>query len=81
MLSVKITYIYYRYEDNYGTALSRGVFVSSEPISQLNNSFSVTIENLDTDTEKPVWIGVVPETWSASKKNVGSYMYWSLGKE
>ena len=70
-----------RYDDNYNTALSAGVFVSSEPISQLNNSFSVTIETLDPDlTAKRVLIGVVPETFSISKK-VASYMYWSLGSE
>ena len=71
---------YNRYDDNYNTALSAGVFVSSEPITQINHSFSVTIESMDSEaTDKPICIGVVPETFSMSKK-VSSYMYWVLGK-
>ena len=71
----------HRYDDNYNTALATGVFVSSEPISQLNHSFSVTIETIDSDVkDKPICIGVVPETFSMAKK-VSSYMYWVLGTE
>ena len=74
--------IYYnRYEDNYNTALGTGVFVSSEPITQMNNSFSVTIETMDSEVkDKPICIGLVPETFSMAKK-VSSYLYWVLGKE